>query len=61
VDDSLDHLLAFTLPGNYTADQWFATWTGFDIALLTALAGTALAILRRRQVAIVGMLITSRC
>jgi hypothetical protein len=51
--------LAFTLPGNYTADQWSATWTGFDIALLAALAGTALAILRMRQVAIVGMLITS--
>ena len=50
--------LAFTLPGNYTADQWSATWTGFDIALLAALAGTALAILRKRQVAIVGMLIT---
>jgi hypothetical protein len=31
--------LAFTLPRNYTADQWSATWTGFDIALLTALAG----------------------
>jgi hypothetical protein len=51
--------LAFTLPGKYTADQWSATWTGFDIALLAALAGTALAILRKRQVAIVGMLITS--
>jgi hypothetical protein len=51
--------LAFTLPHNYTADQWSATWTGFDIALLTALAGTALAILGKRQVAIVGMLITS--
>jgi hypothetical protein len=51
--------LAFTLPRNHTADQWSATWTGFDIALLAALAGTALAILRKRQVAIVGMLITS--
>lgn len=51
--------LALTLPGNYTADQWSATWTGFDIALLAALAGTALAILGKRQVAIVGMLITS--
>ncbi|GAA4498083.1 hypothetical protein GCM10023191_042710 [Actinoallomurus oryzae] len=51
--------LALTLPGNYTADQWSATWTGFDIALLAALAGTALAILGKRQVAIVGMLVTS--
>ncbi|MCO6006917.1 hypothetical protein NE236_18175 [Actinoallomurus purpureus] len=51
--------LAFTLPGNHTADQWSATWTGFDIALLAALAGTTLATLRKRQVAIVGMLITS--
>jgi hypothetical protein len=51
--------LAFTLPGNHTADQWSATWTGFDIALLAALAGTALAMLRHRQVAIIGLLITS--
>jgi hypothetical protein len=51
--------LAFTLPGDHAADQWSATWTGFDIGLLAALAGTALAILRKRQVAIVGMLITS--
>ena len=51
--------LAFSLPGNYTAGQWSATWTGFDIALLAALAGTALAILRERQVAVVGLLITS--
>lgn len=51
--------LALTLPANYTADQWSATWTGFDIALLAALAGTALAILGKRQVAIVGMLVTS--
>jgi hypothetical protein len=51
--------LAFTLPATYTADQWSATWTGFDIALVAALAGTALAILRRRQVAIIGMLVTA--
>jgi hypothetical protein len=51
--------LAFTLPGNYTAGQWSATWTGFDIALLAALAGTGLAVLRKRQVAIIGMLITA--
>jgi hypothetical protein len=51
--------LAFTLPGDHTADQWSATWTGFDIALLAALAGTALAVLGKRQVAIVGMLVTS--
>src|SRR3569833_2155850 len=51
--------LAFTLPTNYTADQWSATWTGFDIALLAALEGTAQAILRRRQVAIIGMLVTA--
>jgi hypothetical protein len=51
--------LAFTLPRNHAADQWSATWTGFDIGLLAALAGTALATLRKRQVAIVGMLITA--
>jgi hypothetical protein len=51
--------LAFTLPGNHPADQWSATWTGFDMALLATLAGTALAILGKRQVAIVGMLVTS--
>lgn len=51
--------LAFTLPGNYTAGQWSATWTGFDVLLLAALAGTALAMLRNRQVAIIGMLVTA--
>jgi hypothetical protein len=51
--------LAFTLPGNYTAGRWSATWTGFDVALLAALAGTALGILRKRQVAIIGMLVTA--
>lgn len=51
--------LALTLPGNYTAEQWPATWTGFDVALLVALAATALAILRNRQVAIIGMLVTA--
>ncbi len=51
--------LALTLPRNHKAGQWSATWTGFDIALLAVLAGTALAIVGKRQVAVVGMLITS--
>ncbi|MEV5755027.1 hypothetical protein AB0L00_45150 [Actinoallomurus sp. NPDC052308] len=51
--------LASTLPGDYTVGQWSATWTGFDIALLATLAGTALAIRGKRQVAIIGMLVTA--
>ncbi|WP_433179166.1 hypothetical protein [Actinoallomurus sp. CA-150999] len=50
--------LALTLPVRYTAGQWQAAWTGFDIALLLALAATAWAIWQKRQLAIVGAIVT---
>lgn len=52
-------LLAFTLPQHHTAGQWSAAWTGFDVALLLAIAGTALAVWRRLQLAVGGMVITA--
>ncbi|GAA4637530.1 hypothetical protein GCM10023196_091690 [Actinoallomurus vinaceus] len=50
--------LVLTLPVRYTAGQWQAAWTGFDIALLLALAATAWAIWRKRQLAIFFAVVT---
>lgn len=33
--------LALTLPQNYSAQHWRATWVGFDILLLSFMIGTA--------------------
>ena len=44
--------LALTLPPRYLAGHWRATWVGFDLALAAALALTAWAALRRRQVVV---------
>jgi uncharacterized membrane protein len=33
--------LALTLPENYTAQHWLATWVGFDVLLLAFLVATA--------------------
>jgi hypothetical protein len=52
-------VLAFTLPQRHTAGQWSATWTGFDIMLLASMVFTGYVVWRRRQVAIVGMLVTA--
>jgi hypothetical protein len=52
-------VLALTLPQRHTAGQWSATWTGFDIMLLGAMLFTGFVVWRRRQVAIVGMLVTA--
>ncbi|MGH3726401.1 MAG: hypothetical protein ACRDUS_20025 [Mycobacterium sp.] len=41
--------LAFTLPENYVARRWTATWVGFDILLVTFMAATAVLGLLRRQ------------
>jgi hypothetical protein len=49
--------LAVTLPRHYKTGHWGVAWTGFDVALLGALAATAWAIWRRRQIAIVCALI----
>ncbi|WP_131737533.1 hypothetical protein [Actinomadura roseirufa] len=51
-------VLAFTLPDNFTAGQWSATWIGFDVALTASLGFTAFAIWRRLQMAVLGQLVT---
>ncbi|MGI8335059.1 hypothetical protein ACRYCC_34340 [Actinomadura scrupuli] len=50
--------LAFELPRHHTAELWSVTWAGFDVALLMTLTATLLAIWRRLQVAIIGVIIT---
>jgi hypothetical protein len=49
--------LAVTLPRHYKTGHWGVAWTGFDLALLSALVATAWAIWRRRQIAIVCALV----
>jgi hypothetical protein len=50
-------LLGLTLPHRYIANHWTLTWVGFDLALLSALATTAWAAWRRRQVVIMAALV----
>jgi hypothetical protein len=40
-------LVIASLPDHYTANHWAIAWTGFDVGLGLALAGTAIAVLRR--------------
>jgi hypothetical protein len=49
--------LAVTLPPTATADQWGVTWTGFDVALVTVLALTGWAALKRRQFVAIGLVV----
>ena len=51
-------VLATTLPRHYVTGHWSAAWTGFDIALFAALAVTAWALWRQRQVAVGATLVT---
>lgn len=51
-------LLGVTLPRRYVANHWALAWVGFDVALLSVLALTAWAAWRRRQVVIIGALVT---
>jgi hypothetical protein len=51
-------LLGLTLPHRYVANHWAVAWVGFDVALLCALAVTAWAAWRRRQLVIVASLVT---
>jgi hypothetical protein len=51
-------LLGLTLPARYSANHWTLAWVGFDVALLCALAATAWAAWRRRQIVIVAALVT---
>jgi hypothetical protein len=51
-------VLGLTLPPRYVANHWTLAWVGFDVALLCALAVTAWAAWRRRQIVIVAALVT---
>ena len=51
-------VLAATLPRHYVAGHWKAAWTGFDLVLFAALAVTAWALWRQRQVAVGATLVT---
>ncbi|MFZ0716649.1 hypothetical protein [Mycobacterium sp.] len=44
--------LAFSLPGNYVAHNWPATWIGFDCVLVTSMIATAVLGWLRREVVI---------
>jgi hypothetical protein len=42
--------LVTTLPANYVAHDWLATWVGFDVLLVAFMATTAVLVFVRRQV-----------
>jgi hypothetical protein len=44
--------LALTLPANYVAHNWPATWIGFDCVLITSMIATAVLGFLRREVVI---------
>jgi hypothetical protein len=50
--------LGLTLPHRYIANHWKIAWVGYDVALLCALATTAWAAWRRRQIVILALLVT---
>jgi hypothetical protein len=41
--------LSVALPSNHRAPHWDITWAGFDVMLMAALLGTAVAALRRSR------------
>ncbi|GAA0733210.1 hypothetical protein Drose_20950 [Dactylosporangium roseum] len=51
--------LAATLPRHYLTGHWRATWVGFDLAVAVALATTAWAALRRRQVVVLAAFVSA--
>ena len=51
--------LIIALPASYRAENWDVAWIGFDIAMLVCLATTAWAILKRRQLAIPGAMVSA--
>jgi hypothetical protein len=50
--------LGLTLPHRYIANHWEVAWVGYDAALLCAIATTAWAAWRRRQIVIMALLVT---
>ncbi|GAB3827020.1 hypothetical protein GCM10027610_009610 [Dactylosporangium cerinum] len=51
--------LAWTLPPRYLAGHWRATWVGFDLVLAAALALTAWAAVRRRQIVVLTAIVSA--
>lgn len=51
--------LALTLPSGFRAHYWRLAWSGFDVLLLLAMAGTAYLGWRRRQAVIAGAVVTA--
>lgn len=51
--------LSATLPTTATGGSWRVAWVGFDVALVASLAATGLAVWRRRQVAVIALVVTS--
>jgi hypothetical protein len=50
--------LAFTLPANYVAHNWPATWIGFDCVLIAFMIATAVLGLLRRQLVLLAAFTT---
>jgi hypothetical protein len=40
-------VLGYHLPAEHTSEHWDAAWVGFDVAIVCALAATAIGIVRR--------------
>ena len=51
--------LAFNLPESYRAQNWDFAWVGFDLFMFFTLAVTTWGIWRRRQIAIIGSIVTA--
>lgn len=51
--------LALTLPTGFSAHYWRLAWAGFDVLLLSSMAGTAYLGWRRRQAVIAGAIVTA--
>ncbi|MFC4036962.1 hypothetical protein ACFO1B_00885 [Dactylosporangium siamense] len=51
--------LAWTLPPRYLAGHWRTTWVGFDLVLAAALAVTAWAAVRRRQIVVLTAIVSA--
>ncbi len=51
--------LSVTLPATSAGGAWRVAWVGFDVALVAAFSATVLAVWRRRQVAVIALVVTS--
>ena len=51
--------LAFNLPASYHAKNWDIAWVGFDAFLFCTLAITAWGMWKRRQIAVIGSIVTA--